>query len=661
MDAKVKDFNFKLREVLGSNAYRRAHHYAVHTRQQAQALIDEADIVSFDFFDTLVTRYAATPDAVQHYVGHVLQQNFSRGDDFFAVRKYAETVAREKTHYQGDVGLDAIYAEIERGKCWTPELIDEARRLEEELDSAMLLPRDDVVDLVRHAKAQHKRVIVISDSYFPRAFFTRVLKRLGIDTLIDEVYVSSERQARKDNGTLWDLVAGSEGLRYRHLAHFGDNLRSDVEMAAARGVRCAYLLSPALVMAVRGFALPTETDWREHLALGPLFARLGGSPFVDSAEVDTLWLGNERDLGYAVFGPILFYFMAWLLQNPALKQLKKLFFLAREGFFLQKLYAGLQDSTQLKDLPEAVYLYVSRRVALSASQAAQFEPAQVSALGGFDGTVGDFLAVRLGIGAAQLAQPGTDAQADAALADALAQPITLPADQAHVDRFLTTHRDAIVRHATLERDAFVEYCRRQGVLDEPGIALVDAGYSGTIQFALQRIFERPIIGLYMATAPKIRQVTEQGGLAFGCFQDAAYRDMRPDGFLNYTVLLEALLTAPHGQVTHFTSDAGGNPQPAFRAPGAAQQKFAHLEQIFAGVEQYAHDLVAAGGKEILSAVAEGTPPMALLSRLVFDGVLQIERTVLDALSLEDQFSGNGEVAIAGRFSADAHRRMAAHG
>lgn len=684
MDAKVKDFNFKLREVLGSNAYRRVHHYAVHTRQQAEELIDEADVVSFDFFDTLVTRYAATPESVQHYVGHVLQQNFSRGDDFFAVRKYAETVAREKTHYQGDVDIDAIYAEIERGKCWTPELIDEARRLEETLDSAMLLPRADVVDLVRHAKTRRKRVIIISDSYFQRSFFERALKRLGIDTLIDDIYVSSERQARKDNGSLWDLVVSKEGLRYRHLAHFGDNLRSDIEMAAARGVRCAYLLSPSLAMAVRGVVLPRETDWREHLALGPLVAKLGGSPFVDSADVDSLALGTEHDLGYVVFGPILFYFIAWLLQNPALKQLKKLFFLAREGFFLEKLYVSLQRSTQLKGWPEAVYLYASRRVVLSASQAAQFDPAQVSALGSFNGTLGDLLAVRLGVGVAQLTagiavavtadtavdtvvDTAVDAAVDAAtdahaaLAEELAQPITLPDDQARLDRFLTAHRDAIVRHATLERDAFVEYCRRQGVLDEPGVALVDAGYSGTIQHALQRILDRPVIGLYMATAPKIRQVAEKGGLAFGCFQDAGYRDMRPDGFLNYTVLLEALLTAPHGQVTRFTSDADGNPQPDFRAPGLAQQKFAHLEQIFAGVEQYAQDLVAAGGKDILSAVAEGLPPMTLLSRLVFDGLLQIDRTVLDALSLEDQFSGNGEVAIAGRFSPDAQRRMAARG
>ncbi|HKR40701.1 MAG TPA: HAD family hydrolase [Paraburkholderia sp.] len=550
-------------------------------------------------------------------------------------------MARVRNGGLGDVGLDAIYAQFGGDRCWTPDLVSQARCTEERIEHDMLVARPDVVALMRHAHEADKRVILVSDSYFGRDFFARVLATLGIAAYIDELYISCERRARKDNGALWDRVISAEGVAPGQIVHFGDNLHSDIGMATTRGIRAAWLPPTRTIFEMQGDCLPPETDWYDHLLLGPVVARLGATPWVAERAQTGIRLDDPEALGYTVFGPALFGFIGWLVTNPALKRISKLYFFAREGHFLSKLYSHVREAAGLRALPEAVYLQVSRRLALTIAQAVEFDPLQVIGKGGFRGTIAEFLEVRLGM---EFERSTLDCE----LAAALPREIELPADTEALAAVLTRLEPAIRAQAQGEFDAFRAYARQAGFGEDGATTFVDIGYSGTIQHALQRVLNRPLIGLYMVTAPNVSQVREAGGLAFGCFQDALYQDMRPERFMHYTVLFEALLSAPHGQVMRFRFDEAGEAVPEFAPDGIAQQHFEKLERIYAGAQSYVDDLLRQGGATMLGVAAECHTPLMTFVQKAFDGGVVIAEELLAGLSMEDRYSGNGEVALVDR-------------
>ena len=49
-------------------------------------------------------------------------------------------------------------------------------------------------------------------------------------------------------------------------------------------------------------------------------------------------INSYEDLGYIIFGPLLYYYIAWLIQISKKKKIKKILFCAREGYFMIKLF-----------------------------------------------------------------------------------------------------------------------------------------------------------------------------------------------------------------------------------------------------------------------------------------------------------------------------------
>jgi FMN phosphatase YigB (HAD superfamily) len=597
----------------------------VNDLEEARALVDDSEVVSFDFFDTLVTRSSATPDAVQQYVGYRLSREDPRLDGFFARRKGAESSVWARRPDIGDADLETIYAEFPVDAGWSEEATARASRLEQEVDRAFLVPRAAVVGLLRRARAAGKRVILVSDSYYRRAFFEEVIERFGWSGLVDDIYVSSEYAARKGTGALWTVVSSRERLADKRFVHIGDDPRSDVEMARAVGLRCVLIPGPPTLVAEHGIRHEAGRDWRADILLGPLYARWGGDPSVGPRVID-----DEEELGYVAYGPIFLAFFAWLATHPALCQLKRLYFSSREGHFLQRLYERMREDCALdNDLPASRYLPMSRRAVIMASQATSFDPAGVTEAGGFQGSAESLLRARLGYTINWTRR--------------LVFPVRLPKDREYVQRILRILQPQIVARAAVERAAMVAYCRQVGLLEEEPIGLVDVGYSATIQHGLQQILGRPLSGFYMATSSRAAAAQQGGGRAYGCFQDALRGDMRPEDFMHRTVLLEALLTAPHGQLARFELDGEGWAKPVFLDGGISQRGFSVLERIFQGGLDYCRDSIEAAGREVLGAVPPARQSAFAAFEAVFAGTIRVSARLAQAMYLDDTFCGNGEI------------------
>lgn len=589
------------------------------------------DVLSFDFYDTLFCRKAFTPDDVHHYIGWVLQVREAIADEgmFYVARKAAEDHAR--THSgKGDVTLDDIYASFPAVTDWPKTSIALARELEWEIELRCLAPRPDAVELARIAKDHGARVIVVSDSYMPRSFFEEVFAKHGLNRLFDAIHVSSEVERRKDRGDIWPWlkIHEAEGHRFYHV---GDNEYSDIQNPLRESLGNIYVVNTTMLAQLCGLG-PLEDwrvkspAWRDGILHGPVVSRLCGDAFLHRDGYRPLVLDSARSVGYAVWGPLIFGFLTWVI-DQARRDHRRVFFLAREGWFLVKLYEQIRSALAPLGvvLPEGQYLMVSRRSTMGPMAAVDFDPEFIVRGPRFQGTLAGLLKARLGV------------DLDASVAEA-ALPVDTERDRPGAAALVQRMKDRIVAATSDRLDRLRAYLAQEGA-DQPGGLMVDIGYSGTIQSALQAITDTPFAGAYMVTSQAAHAVEKQGGSATGYFS----HDYAPSVVRDYSMLLEAVMTAPNGPTIDYRYAADGF-EPVYGALSEAQKYFPYLEEQFDGVGEYFADLLNTYGPEI--ALATFSPRESEVSlRCLVEGVLVPPAEFLQKLSVENDFCGEGEIDI----------------
>jgi FMN phosphatase YigB (HAD superfamily) len=601
--------------------------YAGRSAEDLRNRIKAADIVSFDIFDTLLTRQSLIPDSLQQYVGWLLARRSAGLNDFFAVRKRSEELARGRKNYEGDVDLEEIYDAFPHEGAWTIQNIEFAKQLEMDCEKRAFVPRHDMVDALTYARSLHKRIIAVSDTYFSRTFVESLLSSFDILDAFDEIYLSSERGTRKDRGDMWDMLISSEQLDSRRLLHIGDNEHSDAQLPGDRRLETFQVMSPASLMAHSGISIPASRNWSVDVALGPLGARRFNSPFLPNRRFRPLYLSTPEDLGFFVFGPLFLGFFSWLFTHPVIKSLDRLYFLSREGFFLYGFYQRLQKALGAKT-PAASYLYASRRAAIAGAQGVKFDPSEITFGSGFHGTIYDLLKTRLGL---HLPEEFDLNQTE----------ILLPDDVDYVENVLRILEPYIVEHGKRELGVLRQYCRQSGLMDDQIIGVLDVGYSGSIQNALQTVLGKGLVGFYVATSENAARVEKNKGFAWGCFAEReSFRTTRCP-VLRHCRILEAFLTAPHGQLLRFQSTSG-RAEPVFKPGGFSQSVFPVLCKISDGVNAYFDDLIGAFGPDVLLTLPNLEGTQLLLEALVEHRIV-LPSAVVNALYLEDDFCGNSEL------------------
>ena len=612
--------------------------YELNSPSRLAAQIARADLISFDLFDTVLLRPSLSPDAVQRYAGLLLEREMPGGADFFSARKAAETAARAAQGYEGDVGLDVIYQQM-RDAGWDAARLARARVLEIEIECRLVLTRQPVVSALRAAKAAGKRVIAVSDTYFDPSEINALLTAAGIDGLFDEIVLSSQSNARKDRGDLWTLLKAREGQRAYWL-HIGDNEVSDMQRAGDLGLAVFHTMNPVTLLLQKGVfsastvqAVEEEKSWADALLLGPAAARLGADPFPAGGALGPAQITTAHDLGYCVYGPALFAFCAWLVAQPSLRALDRVYFLSREGWALQPIYDALRAGLDEGALPPSRYLHISRRAVMLASQTRQFNPETVIDGPEFKGNLAGLLMARLGF----------EIPADAGLDGAAS--IQLPGDAAVVRDALEQLKDQIQAQAATEAPALAAYLAQQGLDAKSSVGVVDIGYRATIQKGLQTALGRGLAGFYQATFPEaaetaMPQADGSTGSAVGYFGDS----IDPLGeapIVRHAILIEAFLTAPEGQLDHFDVNAAGTAEPVFQPGRRTAEEIAVLAQLHAGALAYANDLISWYGPSLLDLTFDPAAALAPLQAFA-RGRITAPKAVLGTLRVDDAFCGYEE-------------------
>ncbi len=171
---------------------------------------------------------------------------------------------------------------------------------------------------------------------------------------------------------------------------------------------------------------------------------------------------------------------------------------------------------------------------------------------------------------------------------------------------------------------------------------MDIGYNGTIQRILQKIIEQPLHGFYLGSFRDANEVEQERGRAFGYFVEGIAPFSTTVPVVKHSLLLEAFLSAPHGQVLGFKHSPEGL-QVQFKDDVRSQTDLDVLRELQAGAIAYCDELITAYGPPILDLECD----MATLQvplKLLAERDIQVPVAVNRALSVEDEFTGSGTIA-----------------
>lgn len=296
-------------------------------------------------------------------------------------------------------------------------------------------------------------------------------------------------------------------------------------------------------------------------------------------------IDNNYDFGYCVFGPIIFEFLKWL--DKETKNYDQLWFLSREGWLLKRGYDIYTENNK------GVYFLSSRR---ASSIAAVYDTDDVKEILSqyYKGGVKNLLYSRFGIITDEdfyVEMPGDT--------DTVMSKIDL---------------QSLLKKALKERENYKKYINSF----YKNAAVVDVGYSGTIQYNLSKILENKIDGYYLCSHFN-NKPTKIGAICKSIYGVVNLVDELKNKVFKNQLYIEAVLKAPFGQLVNF--DDNGN------AVYDEDKSFdCEVESIQNGICDYIADIKN----------TENTSESFALMMLDW-GIKNTDTSVLSKLSVDDSY------------------------
>lgn len=517
-------------------------------------------VVAFDIFDTLLVRPLLVADHTKALTASRLGPE--EAELFLRWRGHAEVEARRAAGR--DVGMGAIYRQF-RHLSGCSELQSERIRAEEEaVEMASVAPRQEVLALLNQLVAAGRRVVLISDMFLERPVIETMLARHGILGW-SQLYLSSERGLRKDDGGLYECMLAEEAVSGSQVVIVGDSERSDLQLPVDHfNLKSLHVLKASdLAKALPG--------WRAWLAQRPvadlghgehaidreltagLLVRRQLNKIADFAVADLSLRGADAfGLGFNIIGPLLLSFAAWLQKQATHDGVEDLYFLAREGLLIKQVYDAWGAGQPA--VPRSHYLQVSRR-AVNVPTLESFDDVLAIAREVFQAGPADvFLHERYGITLspqrwAEIHRRGI--WREGRLLEVQA------GDLRGIEPLLREVYPDMQVEAARERAALIHYLGQQGLATGRHVAVVDVGYAGTIQKALNRLQMGAVDGYYLATSAAMRVGLPTSVRARGCFVEDGVPAFPGSRILHDSFELEKLLSADDAQVRRYGFDAEG--------------------------------------------------------------------------------------------------------
>ncbi len=343
-------------------------------RKKLEQYASASRVISFDIFDTLLERDVDPPDEVKQISARRIVDTLS--DDYNIVCTVAQ-VMQLRNEIENNLRLDALKA----GRDYECKFSDIAKELavrlangdvtlaerlgakiielEIEVETEVLFVKPDIAILLAWLNSRSIRIIAISDMYLDQSHLHSIFEKKGLSVHFDRIYVSSEYGVGKHSGRLFDYVLQQEGLKPNELLHIGDNHHSDHRSPAEIGIHTIHFddknsIRRRQTLRVYRYLATKNPYWRGRHLL----------QMIRPTESQDF----HYNYGYEILGPIYAAFILGVIEEIKKHNIRRVYFLAREGELFLKLFQILcPNFFEPNRIPVAHYLYVSRRSTATAA------------------------------------------------------------------------------------------------------------------------------------------------------------------------------------------------------------------------------------------------------------------------------------------------------
>ncbi len=225
-------------------------------------------------------------------------------------------------------------------------------------------------------------------------------------------------------------------------------------------------------------------QYRRILKRDPALARVSEKLYREPAKGSVFGVPGQAALAH-VLAPVICLYTAWVLENALKEGISRLYFLARDGYAMHE---AAQVLCRELGLPiECRYLYCSRHAWRSAEYPLLGEKAlEYVCLGGC-GVTFRMVAGRAGLSPEETREAGRLLGMEDTMDDPLSRRSLgrLPSVLAGCEPFIK----AMARHGERAFPAACGYLEQEGLLEPVSWALVDSGWTGSMQESLRRLLE----------------------------------------------------------------------------------------------------------------------------------------------------------------------------
>lgn len=515
--------------------------------------IDAAQVVSFDFFDTLFMRSVCNPKDVFNLMEIALKDKWEKSTSFTELRNMAQKEIRE------NYSLDELYQQIKAVSGISDELAEDIKSKELEIEKMLLIPRQEILSALKRAIESGKEIYIISDMYLPKSFYIDILQQHKILIPDGHLLLSNVLDKSKADGTMWMYYA-EEKVKGRHALHIGDNRKTDVDMPVEYGIKTYMVPSAWDMLSVSSMRKITShiCNTYDTAVMGCVLKELFNNPYRLKDTDGVIQIKSNYDMGYCVFAPVILTFLLWLLQISKADHIKKLVFMSRDGYFLKEDFEYLCEL--MGEQTECCYLGISRQLAMTASIETKQELMEFAAMP-YTGSITELFEDRFGI-------KDMEEMEGKSLED-------------YIEKYLPQ----IEKYVSVIRENYLKYVGRMNLDDD--CAVVDLGFYGNNQRYLNKFAKKKMCGYYVNA-----NLSEQNGNTSvqkmtACFQKAEDTTGENSQVLKKQIYLESFLTAPYGMVK--AVDDEGNFICADKKKN--QEHFQDKEEMNQGVKQFICDYI----------------------------------------------------------------------
>lgn len=598
-------------------------------------------LIGFDLFDTIFCRPLLEPESTKEIVARLVDEK--TGNLYREFRFHSENQARILKG--ADVSLEDVFIQFSKMSGVSSENAKKLRDLEEEIEIADLVLRNGILQLYQEAISSNKKVVLISDTTLPKERLIKVLNKLGIDNWND-LFVSNDIGFRKDDSKLYEHIFKQNNIEPKEFLMIGDNERSDFQIPVDKGASIIHLMRPKEL--ARGlprlshliYEVEHNGNLDEEISLGLVVRKNFSSIYLENFDPSELFSVTPYNIGYSIVGPLLISFSNWLVKMARSDGVERIYFLSREGRIMKLVYDLW--AKEVKDAPISDYLVLSRRSTTVPAISTFADIENIAKTTFFPNKVEKFLLTRFGL------EFSKEKWADIFQNTGMKPESIIEIQNGNtgqVTKLLRYLEQEIINKSNVERISLLRYLDSKGLNLDNNQAVVDVGYSGTVQGNLIKLTKRKVNGYYLMTEDKSKNTVEKYQVLLkGCFEENVNSAVYMPIMFRDSFQIEKLLSSNDPQIEFYEFDEEEKPVEHFRPLTNIEIKSKQIrDEISEGCLKYAED-----ASKIRKTMLPAYDPQIKIAQALMEAFLsnlsKSEREFLSKIVLDDYYCGRDLVA-----------------